>query len=73
MTIPLTWHFEIEAREKAEWEATLAGLTSLERVLAWGRAQEPKLVIDEILTQDEYTHDVIMAGTRGRYLVFDTT
>jgi len=41
--------------------------------MAWCRAQEPARRLAEIVTQDEYTHDVIVAGDGQPYLVFDTT
>jgi hypothetical protein len=51
----------------------LPGLETLEQVIRWGIAHTPALVIDEVLVQDEYTHDVILPWTAGRWLVFDTT
>jgi hypothetical protein len=73
MSVPLTDYADLGPQDKAQFEAMLSSLTSLERVLAWGRSQRSPYVIDEILTQDEYTHDVMMAVEGGRYLVFDTT
>lgn len=52
--------------------AIVATHTSLERVLDWGRAQRPPVDIETILTQDEYTHDVLIPF-EGRYLAYDTT
>jgi hypothetical protein len=40
---------------------------TLEEILRWGEAE-----LVEVITQDEYTHDVVMAWN-GRYLVYDTT
>ena len=61
-------------------EATLARLgaivreqTSLERVLDWGRTHEPPLAVDTVVTQDEYTHDVVVPFAAGLVLVYDTT
>jgi hypothetical protein len=42
-------------------------------VLAWGRRQSPPRSVTEIVTEDEYTHDVIIAFDERHYLVFDTT
>jgi hypothetical protein len=50
----------------------VAELTTLERALDWGRRQQPPLSVEAILTQDEYTHDVLIPYGE-RYLVFDTT
>lgn len=73
MPVPFTDFANLDTQGKARFEAMLGSLTSLERVSAWGRSQEPPYVIDEIVTQDEYTHDVMIAVEGGRYLVFDTT
>lgn len=73
MAIDVTDYADLKGSDLATYERALGGLTSLERVLSWGRAQEPARGIEEILTQDEYTHDVIMPADGGCYLVFDTT
>jgi hypothetical protein len=73
MTVPVIDYAALASKELAVLEADLGGLSSLERVLSWGRGHRPARVIDEILTQDEYTHDVVVAVNDGRYLVFDTT
>jgi hypothetical protein len=46
-------------------------LKTLEEVTAWMHARDFSLV--EIVTQDEYTHDVVVAAGPARWLVFDTT
>ena len=55
-----------------DWRGSWRPQTSLELVLNWGRAQRPPIDIESILTQDEYTHDVLIPF-EGRYLVYDTT
>jgi hypothetical protein len=47
--------------------------TSLERVLEWGRGQRPVRRVEEIVTQDEYTHDVLVPLEEPFYLVYDVT
>lgn len=42
-------------------------------VLAWGRRQSPPRTVTEIITEDEYTHDVVIGFDERHYLVFDTT
>jgi hypothetical protein len=46
---------------------------SLERVLAWGRAETPVRRVEEIVTQDEFTHDVLVALDAPFYLAYDIT
>lgn len=45
-------------------------LRTLEEVLGWANALGHSLV--EVVTQDEYTHDVVIAAAL-KWLVFDTT
>ena len=47
-------------------------LDTLEQVLAWGFAQRPIVELVEVIVQDEFTHDVVMARAPAFY-VFDTT
>jgi hypothetical protein len=49
----------------------LPDLRTLGDVLDWARAQG--LGRPEVVTQDEYTHDVVLPWRDGRWLVFDTT
>jgi len=51
----------------------LAGHGTLERVLQWGRAQTPPRRVEEIITQDEFTHDVLVPVDNSQYLAYDVT
>jgi hypothetical protein len=48
---------------------------SLEEVTRWTFAAATERMLVEVVTQDEYTHDVIVeaAAAAATYLVFDTT
>jgi hypothetical protein len=46
---------------------------TLAEVLAWAREQSPPREVVEIVTQDEYTHDVVVPFEGDCFLVFDTT
>lgn len=70
--IPLFDYASLDATTRARLTAIVATHASLERVLDWGRAQRPPVDIETILTQDEYTHDVLIPF-ESRYLVYDTT
>ncbi len=72
MPIPLFDHADLDQAERDRWLGALAELNSLARVFTWARAHVPPGGVEEILTQDEYTHDVVIPVS-GRYLVFDTT
>lgn len=53
-------------------ERTFAPCLTLADVLAWAARQTPRVSVSEIVTQDEYTHDVVLPFA-GHYLSFDTT
>ena len=60
----------------AELERVLAKQKALGKVLAWASAQPagdflPETVA-EVVTQDEYTHDVVVPY-KNLFLVYDTT
>lgn len=46
---------------------------TLEEVVRWGLAAKPPRLIESVVVQDEYTHDVVLAAGHGVYLVYDTT
>ena len=54
-------------------ERAVATLATLADVLAWGRAQAPPASVADVVTQDEYTHDVVVPLGGRHYLSFDTT
>ena len=59
--------------ERADLESIVQALGTLGDVLAWARAQAGPWLVAEIVTQDEYTHDVVLEASGRPYLAFDTT
>ena len=57
----------------ARVQAALGAQRTLADVLRWGREQSPPRAVVEIVTQDEYTHDVVVPFEGGHFLVFDAT
>ena len=51
----------------AETQRTLA------QVLAWLSSHRPPRVVTEMVTQDEYTHDVVIHFAGPHFLAYDTT
>ena len=51
----------------------VSALLTLADVLAWARRHSPPLQVEEIVTQDEYTHDVVLPFDGGHFLAFDAT
>jgi hypothetical protein len=63
----------LDKDEVSGLESMLRPLTTLERVVRWAFSLVPPRDITEVVVQDEFSHDVVLAWTSGRYLVFDTT
>lgn len=72
-TIEVAAAGRIESRDLARFRLALRSLRTLGAVLEWLRAQDPPRAVGEIVTQDEYTHDVSVAWSERLTLVFDTT
>lgn len=52
----------------------LLKLGTLAHVLPWGVAQRPQWVVVDVVIQDEYTHDVILAADgEQRTIALDCT
>ena len=58
---------------RARFERELHARHALGEVLEWLRAQRPERHVADIVTQDEYTHDVIVRWDDESWLAFDTT
>ena len=71
--VPITVEGAVDRDLIAELTPALREQRTLGDVLAWGRACTPPRTATEIITQDEYTHDVIVALEERAYLVYDTT
>ena len=54
-------------------EAELGAPTWLSDVLDWSRRRSPPVRVEEIVTQDEFTHDVLVPLEPPLWLVFDVT
>lgn len=70
--IPLIDYARLESAERDALASAIADQSTLELALDWARTLSPPRGVETVLTQDEYTHDVVIpAGTR--WLVYDTT
>ena len=70
--VPLIDYAQLDPAVRDRLARAVAEQTTLERALNWGRTVQPPAAVESILTQDEYTHDVLVPY-EGRYLVYDTT
>ena len=41
--------------------------------MRWALNHDPKIAPEDVIVQDEYTHDVLFRAAGGEYLVFDTS
>jgi hypothetical protein len=71
--VKLTDDGGLEHPERQALLEALKPMRMLEELVRWGFAQSPPLNIQDVIVQDEYSHDVVMRWRSGRYLVFDTT
>jgi hypothetical protein len=57
--------------ERSQLARILTRHQDLMDVFAWGRLQTPPIQPADLVKQDEFTHDVLVPYTRGRWLVLD--
>jgi hypothetical protein len=71
--IPLSNRARLDDTRLARLAAEVGSHTTLERVLHWGLGYNPIRRVEEIVTQDEYTHDVLVPLTPPLYLAYDVS
>jgi len=71
--VPIEANGRIAERDLTRFRIALRELRNLGAVLGWLRAQDPPRTALDIVTQDEYTHDVIVPWDERLVLVFDAT
>jgi hypothetical protein len=71
--VPLTAIEPIGSREFEELAVAIAGHWTLKTVLDWCLAQSPPVLNADVVTQDEFTHDLIVPLPSGTHLVYDST
>ena len=52
---------------------SVASHWTLKAVLDWCLGQSPPILDADVVTQDEFTHDLIVPLPSGTYLVYDST
>jgi hypothetical protein len=63
----------LPADDLARLAAATAEHHTLGDVVRWAARQSPPRAIVDVVTQDEYTHDVVVPLTGALHLVYDTT
>jgi hypothetical protein len=72
-SIQLHDHAGLAPVDRAALTTAIQGLRTLADVLEWAKNQSPPRSVSEIVTQDEYTHDIVLEANGRPYLAFDTT
>ena len=71
--VPISYQVPLGPASSAEIERAIGQHSTLEQVLNWCQARQPPQWVADIVTQDEFTLDVIVRFDADRYLVYDTT
>jgi len=71
--VPVTARGGVPAEMLSRATIEVSELPTLADVLEWARGHEPPRLVAEIVTQDEYTHDIVLPFDDGHFLVFDAT
>ena len=72
-TVPVSGMNAVPDVVVARASASLRERFTLADVLQWAREQQPARQVVEIVTQDEYTHDVVLPFDGSHFLAFDAT
>ncbi len=67
------WRTPVSSDVRESVEALFHGQRTMEDVVRWGLAQRPVRLVEEVVVQDEYTHDVVIRHPSGVYLAYDST
>ncbi len=67
------WRVAVSGDLRPAIETLIAAQKTLEDVVRWGLGITPMQLVKDVVVQDEYTHDVVMAHPSGVWLVYDTT
>lgn len=73
MPVPLTNRAGLADADLRKLAVEVGGQATLHDVLDWGFAHRPVRRVEEIVTQDEYTHDVLVPLDDPFYLVYDVS
>lgn len=73
LTLPVTDLSNLDASALAAIEAVVSGQRDLKAVLDWCLGQHPPMLEAAVVEQDEFSHDLIVPWSDGRYLVYDVT
>jgi hypothetical protein len=70
---PLLERAPVSASTRLAIEAAVSHFSLLEQVVRWGFGCAPPRPVVDVVVQDEFTHDVVLAWDGTLHLAFDTT
>jgi hypothetical protein len=73
MAIPVENRAGLEAADLSRIAGALARQRSIKHAVDWLAAHNPPITPTEIVTQDEFSHDILVPYAVGLWLVYDTT
>ena len=71
--VPVLAAEQVAAEDLEEVREIVKSHHGLKTVLDWCLAQQPPILETEVVTQDEFTHDLIVPLPSGLFLVYDST
>ena len=72
-SFPIENRSGLKAEDFARIATAVASHASIRQALAWFLEHNPSLVPSEMVTQDEFSHDILVAYPGDAWLVYSTT
>ena len=60
-------------RSSEQLLAEARAFQSLDQAMRWALQSDPRITPEDVVVQDEYSHDVLFRTAENTYLVFDTS
>jgi hypothetical protein len=70
---PIENRADLAPEDFARIAGTVASQSSIKHAIDWLRGHAPALAPSGMVTQDEFSHDILVAYPGGLWLVYDTT
>jgi len=71
--LPFHDHASLPPTEAEALRLVTAKHAGLDDIFAWGRRQSPPVHPEDVVKQDEFTHDVLVPFATNRWVVYGTT
>ena len=71
--VPVENRAQIPAEDFAPIAHAIASHRSIKHALDWMLGRQPPLELTDMVTQDEFSHDFLVAYPGGLWLVYDST